>query len=151
MRTLNLEEKRRIEKLLLADIEKRIEEYQKERETGKEELIKKLEDNIPQQIQKVFAEYKKAKKESQEKDKYIEKMGYHIRNWDDEEKVRVNTYSDEMPAELKKFNTETEQTKMTLEKLKREFTLKLYAEDVAEVQNLFGELEKKLDTTIKAR
>lgn len=151
MRTLNLEEKRRIEKLLLADIEKRIEEYQKERETGKEELIKKLEDNIPQQIQKVFAEYKKAKKESQEKDKYIEKMGYHIRNWDDEEKVRVNTYSDEMPAELKKFNTETEQTKRTLEKLKREFTLKLYAEDVAEVQNLFGELEKKLDTTIKAR
>lgn len=148
MRTLNLEEKRRIEKLLFVDIEKRIEDYENERNTEKGELIEKLENNIPQPTQKAFTEYNKAYKESQAKEKFIEKLGYSIRDWDDK-KLSVNTYGNEIPAELKDFNRETERTKKALETLKREFTLKLYAGDVDEVQMLFGELAKKLDSTIK--
>lgn len=151
MRTLNLEEKRRIEKLLFTDIEKRIEEYENERQTQKDVLIDKLENNLPQPIQKAFTEYKKAQKECKEKERYIEKLGYSINNWSDEDKVTVNTYNKEAPAELKEFYKETERTKMTLDKLKREFTLKLYAGDVDEVQKLFGELTKKLDVIVKAQ
>ncbi|NIQ13271.1 MAG: hypothetical protein GTO02_02325 [Candidatus Dadabacteria bacterium] len=148
MRKLNLDEKRRIEKLLLEDIEKKKEEYRKKRDEKRSEFIEKLNKSIPVAINKAFTEYKKYKKSADEKESFINKQGYEVNERNDELEVEANTWVGTKPKELEEYDKKTEKIKENLEAVKKEYTLKLYA-DTDEAQLLFDELMKKLDAVVK--
>ena len=149
MRKLNLEERRRMEKLLFADIEGKVQEYTSKQSKEKDVLIDKLNKNIPTDIVKVFAEYQEAHNEADKKKEYLSEDGYDTNGYGDKERVEVSTYGTQ-PKELEEFDQKTERTKKKLEALKREFTLKLYAGDSAEMNDLFDELMKRLEAVDKA-
>jgi hypothetical protein len=142
-RRLNMEEKRKLEKLLLTDIDFAVGRYEKQAEVMRRSLIKKLETNPPAEVKKLFESYVLKKKEQAKLKSKLDELGYDI-NYDGTLDVNI---AGKMPTELAAFDKLESGMHQSLQSLKRNYVIKLFA-DHADTQSLFASLAEDLKRLI---
>ena len=145
-RKLNMEEKRKLEKLLFADIERAEQAYNGTRSSERDAVAKRMVKNAPAEAVKLFATYKSAKAEMEGAERALDEMGYDINTGYGTAKggeLGINYAHNKQPAELASFDRQTSERKAKLAELKRSYTLKLFAGG-AEAQELFASLAKEI-------
>jgi len=142
-RKLNMEEKRKLEKLLLADIDSAVGRYDKQAEEMRDAVIDKLEKNPPAEVKKLFESYLPKQKEQQKLKSKLDVFGYDI---DYHGALEVNT-SGNVATELGAFDKLAGEMRQSLQSLKRNYVIKLFA-DHADTQSLFASLAKDLERLI---
>jgi hypothetical protein len=142
-RRLNMEEKRKLEKLLLADIDSAAARYDAQTQTERTALIDKLERTPPAEAKALHARYKLAGKQREELEAKLNALGYDV---DYHGELEVNT-SGTMARQLAEFDDRADEMRRSLATLKRAYVIKLFA-DHADAQGLFGSLAKDLERLI---
>lgn len=138
-RKLNMEEKRKLEKLLLADIDSAVERYNAQAEGMRRTLIEKLAKNPPAEAKKLFESFKLSQKQQSQLEAKLDELGYDI-SYDGS--LRVNT-SGNKATELRAFDKLADDVRQSLQSLKRSYVIQLFA-DHADTQSLFASLTKEL-------
>lgn len=139
-RILNMEEKRKLEKLIFADIEKARREYESK-------MYQKINDYkiTDTKALALLETYKSLEREQEATEKTLEKMGYDINHYCynkiDEWNITVDD-DNKQPA-LKKMKDEKEANLKRIDELKRSYTLKLFAGG-DEALEVFTQLAKDL-------
>jgi len=139
-RKLNMEEKRKLEKLLLADIDSAVVRYNERAEERRKELIKQLESKPPAEVKKLFEGYSLARKQQTEAEQKLDKLGYDIGYHGS---LSVNTHGTLTPA-LAACDELARDSRQSLQDLKRSYVIKLFA-DHADTQSLFTGLARELE------
>lgn len=142
-RKLTMEEKRRLEKMIFADIEEAEHAYNNKRNSQRDLLGNKLVKNAPASVKKLFAEYVAAEKKMKQADKALEALGYDISsNYGTDTRILKIAYH-KAPAELKAFDAQTMAGRERLTSLKRTYAVKLFGGG-AEATKLFADLAKEI-------
>jgi hypothetical protein len=142
-RKLNMEEKRKLEKLLLSDIDSAVAHYDAQAEDMRGTLIDKLTNTPPADVKKLFDSYLLARKQLGLLKSKLDALGFDIA-YDGE--LRVNTRGT-MTAQLKAFDALAKEMRESLQTLKRTYVIKLFA-DHADTQSLFESLARDLERLI---
>ena len=139
-RKLNMKEKRKLEKLLLSDIDTAVARYNAQAEEMRGNLVDKLTKNPPADVKKVFDSYTLAKKQVEQLEEKLDALGFDT---DYHGALRVNT-NGTMTAQLSAFDKLVDDMRAALQTLKRNYVIKLFA-DHADTQSLFESLAKDLE------
>ena len=140
-RALNMEEKRKLEKMLMADIENAEQQYKTRSREKRDELIKTLEANPPAEARALFSLYNKSQKALDDAEAKIEALGWRISGYSEKSlSVREGAVT---PTSLAHFDEKAETDRKNLSTLKRNYTLHLFAEG-AEAKTLFDALTKEI-------
>jgi hypothetical protein len=142
-RRLNMEEKRKLEKLLIADIDSAVARYNAVTEEERHDLIDKLERTPPADVKALFERYKQALKQREKIENQLNAVGYDV---DYKGELDVNT-SGSKTKQLTEFDDRAEEMRHSLTALKRTYVIRLFA-DHADTQSLFGSLAKDLERLI---
>jgi hypothetical protein len=142
-RKLNMEEKRKLEKLLIEDIDSATARYDAETKTERHALIERLERTPPAEAKALYERYKLAGKQRQELEAKLDVLGYDVNYHGD---LAVNT-SGTTAKQLAEFDDRADELRHSLATLKRSYVIKLFA-DHADTQSLFGSLAKDLERLI---
>lgn len=142
-RKLNMEEKRKLEKLLLADIDSAVARYDAEAEDKRGNLLDKLTKAPPADVKKLFDSYLLARKQVGQLESKLDALGFDIAY---DGALRVNTHGT-MTAQLTAFDALARKMRESLQTLKRSYVIKLFA-DHADTQSLFASLAKDLERLI---
>jgi hypothetical protein len=145
-RKLNMEEKRKLEKLLLSDIDSAVGRYNAEAEGMRRALMGKLVKNPPAGVKKLFERYVLAKRQAKEAELKLDALGFDLAY---DGTLSVNTNGTLTP-QLSAFDELTKKMRQSLQDLKRSYVIKLFA-DHADTQSLFAALAKDLERLIVAR
>jgi hypothetical protein len=143
VRKLNMEEKRKLEKLLIADIDSATARYDAVTQTERRALIEKLERTPPAEVKALYERYKLAAKQQEELKKKLDVLGYDISYHGE---LEVNT-SGTTATQLAEFDDGADEMRHSLATLKRSYVIKLFA-DHADTQCLFGSLAKDLERLV---
>ena len=143
-RKLNMEEKRKLEKLLLADIDSAVARYDARAGERRKELVERLTSNPPAEVKKLFERYALARKQQTETEAKLDKLGYDV-NYTGS--LSVNGHGTLAPA-LAAFDKLAKEGRQSLQDLKRGYVIKLFA-DHADTQSLFAGLSKDLESLLK--
>lgn len=144
-RALNMEEKRKLEKLLIEDIDIAKRSFADKASDQRSTLIKGLEAKPPKEVQALFSSYQDGQKAMDEAEEKLEAIGWNVPGYG-EKRLAVKTYGN-MPKELAEFDAKVDVTKAEFASLTRTFTLKLFAPGV-EAQTLFDDLASKVQKLI---
>jgi hypothetical protein len=148
-RKLNMEEKRRLEKVLLSDIDRAIGDYKATRTTVRNEQTERLKDKPPVEVKADFALYLKAVAERDDAQKRIQMLGYDVgTDYPRYEPTLKLNYS-RPPEAISQYDDETARVEKALAAMKRTYTLKLFAGG-EEAQELFASLSRDLEAIIAA-
>jgi hypothetical protein len=79
-RKLNMEEKRKLEKLLLSDIDFAVARYDAQAQDMRGNLIDKLTKNPPADVKKLFDSHSLARKQVKQLESKIDALGFDIRD-----------------------------------------------------------------------
>ena len=142
-RKLNMEEKRKLEKLLIADIDSATAHYEAVTSAERQALIEKLERTPPANVSALVERYKLAVKQSEEAKVKLHPLGYGI---DYHGNLEVRT-SGTLTKRLAEFDDQAEEMRRKLASLKRGYVIKLFA-DHADTQGLFGSLAEDLERLV---
>jgi hypothetical protein len=142
-RKLNMEEKRKLEKLLLSDIDSAVARYDALSSDMRGNLIDKLTKNPPAEAKKLFDSYSLARKQVGQLESKLDALGFDIAY---DGALRVNTHGT-MTAQLKAFEALASEMRESLQTLKRSYVIKLFA-DHADTQSLFASLARDLEHLI---
>jgi hypothetical protein len=142
-RKLNMEEKRKLEKLLIADIDSATASYDAITNEERQALIERLERTPPADAKALYARRNLAVKQQEDLEKKLDALGYDL-DYDGE--LAVNT-SGTTAKQLAEFDDRADEMRRSLATLKRSYVIKLFA-DHADTQNLFGSLAKDLERLI---
>jgi hypothetical protein len=142
-RKLNMEEKRKVEKLLIADIDSAMSGYDAVTHAERQALIERLKRTPPAEAKALYERHKLAKKQQEELDTKLNALGYDI-NYLGELTVKT---SGTMTKQLAEFDDRADEMRRSLATLKRNYVIKLFA-DHADTQGLFGSLAKDLERLI---
>ncbi len=142
-RKLNMEEKRKLEKLLIDDIDSATSRYDTVTKEERQAVIERLERTPHAQAKALYERYKLAVKQREELEKKLDALGYDISYRGE---LGVNT-SGSMAKELAEFDDRADEMRHSLARLKRSYVIKLFA-DHADTQSLFGSLAKDLERLI---
>lgn len=145
-RTLNMEEKRKIEKLLLQDIDRAESNHDRKASDVRQELVTQLKAAPPADVRALLATYQKAMKTAKSAEENLGMLGWSLAGYS-EKTLDVKTYGT-VCAPLSKFNEKTAKQKAALAALKRSYTLKLFAGD-GEAAGLFEALANELTAITK--
>jgi hypothetical protein len=149
-KVLNMEEKKKFEKIIHADIDRAVAEY---RTMRSEKSSKMCEDHAnDKRAQALLKEYNATLGVLEDLRKEFDKLYLEVKG--DESgsvRVEVKTYgyygqSGKWPV-AEKFFAETEKQTQAIQELKRTYTLKLFAGG-EEVENLFADLQNTLKSII---
>ncbi len=77
-RKLNMEEKRKLEKLLLSDIDSAVARYNARAADMRQALVDKLKKNLPAEAKRLLASYLLAKKQQEQLESKLNALGYDI-------------------------------------------------------------------------
>jgi len=143
VRKLNMEEKRKLEKLLIADIDSATIRYDAVTETERRALIEKLKRIPPAEAKALYERYKLAGKQQEASEAKLNVLGYDV-NYNGE--LGVNT-SGTTAKPLAEFDDRADEMRRSLATLKRAYIIKLFA-DHADTQGLFGSLAKDLERLV---
>ena len=141
-RPLNMEEKRKLEKIIFADIDKAIATYNEKQSKiynkASGELVKSARAKVLEKA------YIKAQDELQKTEKDLEKAGFKMSGgYRDGDVIELGYDSRSHFKVLYKLNEKQEKTLKELEDMRRIYTIKLFAGGV-EAQEVFGALAKDL-------
>jgi hypothetical protein len=142
-RKLNMEEKRKLEKLLLADIDSAVVRYDEQAQDMRKKLIDKLTKNPPADVKKVFDSFALAKKQVEQLEAKLDALGFDTDYYG---ALRVNT-DGTRTEQLKAFDELAKEMRASLQTLKRNYVIKLFA-DHADTQSLFESLANDLKRLI---
>jgi hypothetical protein len=142
-RKLNMEEKRKLEKLLLSDIDSAVARYDAQAQDMRGNLVDKLTKNPPAEVKKLFDSYSVAQKQVKQLESKLDTLGFDI-TYDGA--LRVNTHGT-MTEQLKGFDALAKDMRESLQTLKRSYVIKLFA-DHADTQSLFESLARDLQRMI---
>jgi hypothetical protein len=142
-RKLNMEEKRKLEKLLLSDIDSAVARYDAQAQDMRGNLIDKLTKNPPADVKKLFQSYELAQKQAGQLKSKLDTLGFDIVY---DGTLRPSTRGT-MTAQLKAFDELAKDMRQSLETLKRSYVIKLFA-DHADTQSLFESLARDLQRLI---
>jgi hypothetical protein len=160
-RPLNMDEKKKLEKVIYNDIDKAKAEY----ELAYNEKVKEVKAKAirAEKVLKLVKEYDANQKEAHRVEKEINKMGFSVSynenshyDDDDEEdedstekrvgksKVYTSSYGNREIKEVKDIDLKKDMVERKLDEMKRTYTLKLFAGGLTEAENVFAELAKEL-------
>lgn len=142
-RKLNMEEKRKLEKLLLSDIDSAVARYDAQAQDMRSNLIDKLMKNPPADVKKLFESFVLAKKQVGHLEAKLDALGFDIAY---DGTLRVNT-NGTRTEQLKAFDELAKEMRESLQTLKRSYVIKLFA-DHADTQSLFESLARDLQRLI---
>lgn len=142
-RKLNMEEKRKLEKLLLSDIDTTVARYNAQVEGMRQNLIDKLTKNPPAEVKKLFDGRTLARKQVEQLEAKLDTLGFDI-DYHGELQVNRNGIK---TAQLSAFDKLVTDMRTALQTLKRNYVIKLFA-DHADTQSLFASLAKDLEKLI---
>lgn len=138
MATMNMDEKRKIDKLIVADIDAAVQAYAEKRSEEREQLEKKLCAGV---VVKAAIEARKQGEKMQEEAKArLKTLGIEIGY---EGSVNFNNYGTTPNKEIVAFEQETDAGKKKIAGLKKTFALLLFAGN-AEAEKLFERLVQEL-------
>jgi len=142
-RKLNMEEKRKLEKLLIADIDSATASYKSITNDERQALIAQLERTPAPEVKTLYERYKLARKQQEELKKKLDTLGYDI---DYHGELEVNS-AGTLTKRLAEFDDRADEMRQSLATLKRSYVIKLFA-DHADTQSLFGSLAKDLERLV---
>jgi hypothetical protein len=140
-RKLNMEEKRKLEKLLIVDIDSATARYDAVTKEEREALIERLARTPLAEAKALFERRNLAVKQQEELEKKLNALGYSL-NYD-EDQLTVNT-SGTTVKQLAEFDDRANEKRRALAALKRSYVIRLFA-DHADTQSLFGSLANDLE------
>ncbi len=141
-RKLNMEEKRKLEKLLLEDIDRAATTYREVRQSKRKALESDAVRKPPKEVRELFDTNERARGDMERTERSLTALGFRIEGYGSGRHLGVG-YGSAIPKFLRSFDEETEKTKGALQGLKRTYTLKLFAGG-EEAQGLFASLVKEL-------
>jgi len=142
-RKLNMEEKRKLEKLLIADIDTATARYDAVTKEERDPLIEKLQRAPSVEAKRLYGRYQLACKQREEAESSLNDIGYDV---DYKGELTVNR-SGTTTKELTDFDARADEMRHSLATLKRGYVIKLFA-DHADTQSLFGSLAKDLERLV---
>jgi hypothetical protein len=142
-RKLNMEEKRKLEKLLIADIDSAAARYDAITKEEREALIERLQRTPLAEAKALYDRRNLAVKQREELEQKLDALGYDV-NYRGE--LTLNT-SGATVKPLAEFDDRADAMRRSLATLKRSYVIKLFA-DHADTQSLFGSLAKDLEKLI---
>ena len=142
-RKLNMEEKRKLEKLLITDIDSATARYDAVTKEKRDALVEKLEQTPPSEIKALYERYKLARKQQKEAEEKLRALGFHV---DYQGELQVNT-SNTLTKQLAEFDDQANEMRRSLSTVKRNYVIKLFA-DHADTQSLFESLARDLERLI---
>jgi len=138
-----MEEKRKLEKVLLDDIDSAISSYKSRRGDAREKVEETALAKAPAIAKALLLKFNKARTEAAELDKRIEQMGFRtVSEYGTKNFHLALSYSNK-PTLLKDYDAETARVEKSLAGLKRSYTLKLFAGG-EEAKELFASLAREL-------
>lgn len=135
-----MEEKRKLERLLISDIEAALARQDASSRSARERLIQRLQAKPPAEVRKLFEKYTLATNTRQDVKKKLAPLGYDISYQD---ALTVASYQ-RRPAELDEFDARAQEKRKALLDLQRSYVIRLFA-DHADTQGLFASLTKDLE------
>jgi hypothetical protein len=138
-----MEEKRKLEKLLIADIDSALARYDDATKEKRSALIDKLARTPPTDVRKLYESRMRAEKEKRHAEAKLKEFGYDIHHYG---KLAVRTCGSTV-KQLAEFDERADEMRHSLATLKRNYVIKLFA-DHADTQSLFGSLAKDLQRLI---
>jgi hypothetical protein len=144
-RKLNMDEKRKLEKLLLADIDAAVALYNGKRASERGEAEEQLLKTPPRDAAAFIARIKKAHRELEAAGEQLRKLGFTYSTYRDG--VTVGIGYNEKPAALLAFDAESDDSRKRLAGLSRTYTLNLFAGG-KEVQELFETLASEIKAIV---
>jgi hypothetical protein len=142
-RKLNMEEKRKLEKLLIADIDTATARYDAVTKEEREALIERLEQKPLAEAKALYERRNLAVKQRQELEEKLKVLGYDVDYHGELTVKRSGT----TVKQLAEFDDRADEMRRSLATLKRNYVIKLFA-DHADTQSLFGSLAKDLEKLI---
>jgi hypothetical protein len=142
-RRLNMEEKRKVERLLIADIDSATYRYDEDTKDARQAVIERLARTPAAEVKKLHEQYKLACKQRDALGAKLDELGYTARYDGD---LSVRSYGT-LPKQLVEFDSKAEEKRRALAALKRTYVIRLFA-DHADTQGLFGSLAKDLERLI---
>ena len=143
VRKLNMEEKRKLEKLLIADIDSATARYDAVTSEERQALIERLERAPSAEAKGLYQRHQLAGKQQRELASKLNGLGYDVR-YNGELAVNRNGTTAKPLAE---FDDRADAMRRSLATLKRSYVIKLFA-DHADTQSLFGSLAKDLERLV---
>ncbi|MEJ6011425.1 hypothetical protein [Novosphingobium aquae] len=144
-KVLSLAEKRKLESLILQDIEEAERAFNRDASNQRAELIKRLEAKPPADVSEQFTNYQKSQKTASLAEEKMAELGWKPTGYGDT-KLVIQTYGI-IPKELVEFDEKVTNNQATLASYKRSFAIKLFANGV-EASNLFTELAKEISKLV---
>jgi len=142
-RKLNMEEKRKLEKLLIEDIDSATARYNAITTEERKALIERLQRTPSAEAKALYARRNLAVKQREQLDEKLDALGYDVNYLGN---LVVNT-SGTTTKQLAEFDDGADEMRRSLATLKRSYVIKLFA-DHADTQSLFGSLAKDLERLI---
>jgi hypothetical protein len=142
-RKLNMEEKRKLEKLLIADIESATASYDAVTKEERQAVIERLGRTPAAEVKTLYERYKLAGKQQSELRTKLNALGYIV-SYNGE--LAVNS-TGTTAKQLAEFDDRWDEKRRSLATLKRSYVIKLFA-DHADTQTLFGSLAKDLERLV---
>jgi hypothetical protein len=142
-RRLNMEEKRKLEKLLIADIDSATSRYDAVTREERRALTARLQRTPSVEAKTLYERHQLARKQQEELKKKLNALGYDIGYYGT---LEVNV-SGTLPKQLAEFDDRADEMQHSLATLKRSYVIKLFA-DHADTQSLFGSLAKDLERLV---
>jgi hypothetical protein len=133
-----MEEKRKLEKLLLADVESAEMSYSTRRNKERSELEKEAEEKPPAAATAQFKKWMQAADAKDQAEEALSALGYRPRKYGSDAPELI-VGGGTTPKALADFDKATRDGRERLSELKRSYTLKLFAGG-AEAQELFNAL-----------
>lgn len=144
VRKLNVEEKRKLEKLLIADIDSTRARYDMVSSDERQALIDRIEHSPAPEAKAIFERYNAALKQQEELTKKLHSLGYEVGFTD---KLEVRT-SGKTTKQLAEFDDCADKVRDSLTAIKRTYLIRLYAAH-AHPQSLFDSLAKDLERIVR--
>lgn len=142
---MNMEEKRKLEKVMFADIEKAIGQYTSKRSAEYDELRRQYLDKPPKDALRLYSDFQAAREQMKSAETLLRQLfGIDIDSYP-KEHLSLRDAS-KVPA-LESHGEQTRKVKAALEEMKRGYTLKLFAGG-EEAQELFASLARDLEAII---
>lgn len=140
-RKLTMEEKRKLEKMMFADIEEAERVLSAKRRQMREGLEASVVKNASATVKAAFRKWQVSKKAMSQASKQIEALGYRINSYGEDGGISVG-YG-KHPEAIVKFDNETSGKQRQFTELKRSFAIQLFGGGV-ESQKLFANLAKEI-------
>jgi hypothetical protein len=141
---LNLQEKRRIEKLVFDEIDQAVRKLTSNRSDSEDELKERLKKNPPAAVKKLREEVISLEKQLEEKNTTLHKEGFEL-NY--ENNLTIRHYGEYVNKDILDFREESEKRRRALEDMRKEFIVKIYA-DSDEVKDIFGVVSERIQKVI---